>query len=109
VGTEVVIVGGRKPHEPQKVVRPGELPKTCDPKTPKKRPADPVLERWKRLDTPALVTELGVELWRDGKQTRWPEVASLLLDRGLDDGDDVALAGLLSAAGALPDRAVERE
>lgn len=109
IGTEVIIVGGRKPHEPQKVVRPGEVPKTFNPQAGKKRPADPVLGRWKRLDTPELVTELSVELWRDGKQTRWPEVASLLLERGLDEADDAALVGLLSAAGALPDRAVARE
>lgn len=106
VGTEVIIVGGRNAaHEAAEAAKKGS---TFDP-SPKKLPPDPVLAGWKAMDTEDLVTTLDNELWLDSDLTRWPEVAGLLLDRGLNAGEDAALAGLFSMAGNLPSSAVERE
>jgi lipoprotein-anchoring transpeptidase ErfK/SrfK len=110
VGTEVVIVGGeRAPKEAEapKAVK-GNDPSTFNPAAPKPQPKDPLLEDWKRMSTRDLLVVLGDELWMNPKTSRWPEVARLLLNRGLED-DDLALRGLLLGVNDLPTTAVERE
>jgi hypothetical protein len=112
VGTEVVIVGGKDVQErvvtPEKLIA-AKAKATFDPKDNKPTPKDAVLEGWKALATPDLLVVLDNELWLASESTRWPEVASLLLDRGLKNRDDAALAGLLTRAGTLPDADRERE
>ena len=111
VGTEVVIVGGR--DLPERVVTPEQVmaekaKQTFDP-TRRGPAADPVVEEWKALDTADLVRVLRNELWIDEESSRWPEVAALLLGRGLEREDDAALHGLMAQVGRLPDRRLERE
>jgi lipoprotein-anchoring transpeptidase ErfK/SrfK len=103
IGTEVIIVGGRRPDE-----EPPTVENTFDPE-PKKQPKDPVLEGWKKMDSQDLLAVLDNELWLDSDITRWPEVASILLDRGLTSEDDEALAGLFATAANLPNARVEHE
>jgi hypothetical protein len=104
VGTEVIIVGGHDIE--RRTVKPGEVKPNFDPDT--KPPADPVFDGWKKMSTDELLTELDDELWLDAETSRWPDVAGLLLDRGLrDDGE--ALEGLLVQLRSLPDEAVRRE
>jgi hypothetical protein len=106
VGTEVIIVGGRDvAREAKEAAARGN---TFDP-SPKKQPKDPVLEGWKAMDTEDLRITLDNELWLDAELTRWPEVASILLDRGLKSNDDEALDALFSMAGNLPNARIERE
>lgn len=109
VGTEVLIVGGR--DLPERVVTPAQVQaekskRTFDPTRP--AAADPVLEEWKALETPDLLVVLRNELWLDEESSRWPEVAAILLERGLGE-DDEALRGLMTQVGRLPDRRLERE
>lgn len=106
VGTEVIIVGGRDVAREAKEA--AERGNTFDP-SPKKQPKDPVLEGWKAMDTEDLRITLDNELWLDAELTRWPEVASILLDRGLKSNDDEALDALFSMAGNLPNARIERE
>jgi lipoprotein-anchoring transpeptidase ErfK/SrfK len=104
VGTEVIIVGGRDIE--RRTVRPGEVKSTFTPD--EKPPKDPELEGWKAMPTEELLGVLDDELWLDEESSRWPEVAGLLLDRGLED-DDEALVGLLEQSRSLPDEAARRE
>jgi hypothetical protein len=114
VGTEVVIVGGKRARhareEEAKAAPKGkDAAKLFNPAAPKPQPKDPLLEDWKTTATPELLVALEDELWMDPKTSRWPEVVRLLLKRALDEGDDLALRGLLMAASDLPTVAVERE
>lgn len=106
VGTEVIIVGGR--NAAKEAAEAAARGNTFDP-SPKKAPKDPVLEGWKAMNSEDLVITLDNELWLDSEISRWPEVASLLLDRGLKSDDEEALAGLFSMAGNLPSTRIERE
>lgn len=113
VGTEVIIVGGRHVAEEAEAKAGAGAKKPAglasfDP-TPKKAPKDPVLEGWRRMSTEDLLAVLDNELWLDADLTRWPEVANLLLDRGLKKDDGEALTGLFTAVADLPDARVERE
>ena len=110
VGTEVVIVGGEDVKE--QVVTPAQVQAekakaTFDPVRP--APKDPVVERWRALSTRELLVVLDNHLWRDAESSRWAEVAALLMERGLEEKDDAALAGLMSRPGSLDDAARERE
>lgn len=108
VGTEVVIVGGKRHPEPARTVaRKGSARATFDPAAPRPQPKDPLLERWERMPTARLLRVLEDELWEDEESSRWPEVARLLLNRGLGR-DDLALQGLLAGAADLP-AAAEQE
>lgn len=112
IGTEVVIVGGeRLEEERQDELEAGNDPSTFDPTkvVAKPKPRDPMLERWQRMATPALAEALADELWMPEESSRWPELASLLLDRGLTDADDEALAAVLMGVADLPNDRVERE
>lgn len=106
VGTEVLIVGGEHVEAPDEVD--GNDPSTFNP-TPKPRPADPLMERWKGMSTSELAATLGDELWMPEVTSRWSEVAHLLVTRGLREGDGDALAAILRGAGDLPSERVERE
>ncbi|MBW3629342.1 MAG: L,D-transpeptidase [Gemmatimonadetes bacterium] len=110
VGTEVVIVGGES--VPERVVTPERLQAqkakaTFDPARP--APADPTLDGWKALPTRGLLVVLDNELRLKKESTRWPEVAALLLDRGVKAKDDAALAGLMNRADRLPNEVIRRE
>jgi hypothetical protein len=107
VGTEVIVVGGKNAAA-EAAAYAASTKNTFDP-APKKRPQDPLLERWRAMDSEDLLRTLDSELWLDKEISRWPEVAGILLDRGLKSADDEALAGLLASAGNLPNSRVERE
>lgn len=109
IGTEVIIIGGE--HVERKVVTPDEMRSTFEPDPDKPAPVDPVVEAWKAMDLDDLLDELDTELWLGGvepEESRWPEVASILLERGLTDEPE-ALRALLGRAGDLPSRRLERE
>ena len=109
VGTEVVIVGGE--DIPQQEITPEEARRLAESFRPSgSRPVvkDPLLESWQRMTTKQLSLVLQSELWENPRRSRWPEVAHLLSDRGME-GDESALVGLLSGALDLPSADVERE
>jgi hypothetical protein len=101
VGTEVVIVGG------------GGAPAEAPPPAPARRaarpegtppPRDPFVVALEAQATPELLARLDDELVADafaGSDARWPSVASVLLFRGVKDGDDEALAGLFERYAGL--------
>lgn len=106
IGTEVLVVGGEDIEAPDEVD--GNDPSTFNP-TPKPRPADPLLERWKAMGTPDLAAALGEEIWMPETTSRWSEIAHLLISRALNDRDGDALAAILRGVGDLPSERVERE
>jgi hypothetical protein len=108
IGTEVVIVGGEHAREQRPATR-GNDPSTFDPGKPKPKPRDVQLEAWKEMPTGELLWELDEQLWGDSEESRWPEVASLLLKRGIEEADDDALAGLMLGIRHVPDERLERE
>ena len=96
VGTEVVIVGGDRevtaeppPAPARRATRPAGTPPPRDPFVVELE-ARPTAELLARLDD-ELVADAVVE-----GDARWPSVASVLLFRGVKDGDDDALAGLFA-------------
>ncbi|HEV7589614.1 MAG TPA: L,D-transpeptidase [Longimicrobium sp.] len=96
VGTEVVIVGGDReaaaeppPAPARRAARPAGTPP----------PRDPFVVELEAQTTSELLARLDDELVADAfaaSEARWPSVASVLLFRGVKDGDDEALAGLLT-------------
>jgi lipoprotein-anchoring transpeptidase ErfK/SrfK len=108
VGTEVVIVGGERARQETRAVAEGRVaaPSTFTPDRP--APRDAVLERWRRASTERLLDVLEEELWKPAEESRWSEVAGLLLRRGVENDAD-ALRGVLLRAGDLPNDVIERE
>ncbi len=109
IGTEVIIVGGEDVE--RRVVTPEEMKNTFDPGDDKPRPVDPVVTAWEAMDLVELLDEFDTELWLGGvepDESRWSEVATILLERGLSDEPE-ALRALLGRAGDLPSRRLERE
>ena len=109
IGTEVLIVGGENVE--RRTLRPEESVSTFTPDRPISVPEDPVLEGRNAMRTRALLRELARELPRGGivpAESRWTEIAGLLVQRGLE-GDAAALRGLLRAAPGVTDRHVELE
>jgi hypothetical protein len=109
VGTEVIIVGGEDVAKNARVV---DLREGYDPSlasTGSRRPpaVDRVLQGWSRLDTPDLFEVLDEQL-ESWEESRWDEVAVMLLQRARDD-DDEAMSGLFERANDLPAPVVERE
>ncbi len=109
VGTEVIIVGGEDVTRNARVV---DLREGYDPslasRTPRRpQPPDPVMERWKEMETSDLAEVLDDELVRS-RMSRWDEVAILLLERALD-GDERAARALFARAYDLPSLRVELE
>jgi hypothetical protein len=109
VGTEVVIVGGDHHRDNGRVVdlRLGYDPSLASTGSRGTSRPDPVREGWKRMATPALLDALDAHV-AAGSDSRWDEVAVLLLQRSRMH-DDAALQGLLARAGALPTAGMERE
>jgi L,D-transpeptidase YbiS len=99
VGTEVVIVGGAR----EAVSAPPPAARSSRPEgTPP--PRDPFVVELEGEATAALLDRLDDELVADAfseGEAKWPSVASVLLFRGVKDGDDAALGGLLSRVGGL--------
>jgi lipoprotein-anchoring transpeptidase ErfK/SrfK len=102
IGTEVVVVGG---HD----LPPASPP---PPRTSRSRPAgtppprDPVVVELEGEDTEVLLERLDGELFGSALAEAagdWPRVASVLLFRGVKEGDDAALAGLLTKVEAIGD------
>jgi lipoprotein-anchoring transpeptidase ErfK/SrfK len=100
VGTEVMIVGGQR--EPVATTPPRTTSRTSSRTGPP--PRDPFVVELEGEDTYDLLQRLDDELvataFAEGSP-RWPSVASVLLFRGVKDGDDEALAGLLVKVGEL--------
>jgi hypothetical protein len=103
IGTEIVIVGGERVREPDPAA---SAPKPTAQRTQgtaarkSSLARDPFLELLETLPTSDLLTALDEELAAT-RETRWPEVAGVLLKRGIRKYDDPALAGLLGRAGGL--------
>lgn len=94
VGTEVVVVGGAN-VEATPAARRRTTTSSRPAGTPP--PRDPVVVSLEREETGALLERLDAELFSTafaGSGPGWPRVASVLLFRGVKDGDDEALAGL---------------
>lgn len=95
-GTEVVIVGG--PDEPATPPPPRRGGSGGPPKR------DAFLAAMEGLTTPSLLSRLDDEMIAAtvaGSAVRWPTVASVLVSRGVQEGDDLALEGLLGRVGTL--------
>ncbi len=110
VGTEVIIVGGEEARQNARTVdfRDGYDPILASTGGRRNAPADRVLEGWKRLDTEELLGELDVQLRMSSRDTRWDEIAVLLLQRATD-GDDLAMEALLTRAPDLGSERMRRE
>jgi lipoprotein-anchoring transpeptidase ErfK/SrfK len=111
VGTEIVIVGGR---DPQPVERPAQTASTASRRREgEPPPRDPFIVELEGESTAGLLDRLDDELFSTaavgaGARSRWHQVASVLLLRGVKEDDDDALAGLLArqkelGSGALRD------
>ncbi len=109
VGTEVIIVGGEDVTESARVVdlREGYDPSLASRGRQGPAPVDQKLEGWKKLRTPALLAALDEQL-EQRVDSRWDQVATLLIDRAAD-ADEEALLGLLTRAGNLSSERVQRE
>lgn len=106
VGTEVVIVGGSR----EAVRAPAGARSSRPEGTPP--PRDPFVVELEHQPTAQLLSRLDDELVADSFSegtARWPSVASVLLFRGVRDGDDDALDGLLRRVGDLGEGRVRTE
>jgi lipoprotein-anchoring transpeptidase ErfK/SrfK len=101
VGTEIIMVGGRNPAP---AAQPRQTASTSTRRTGANGerippPRDPFIVELEEQETYDLLDRLDDELFAAvaarGAQTRWHQVASVLLLRGTKQGDDEALAGLL--------------
>lgn len=106
LGTEVVIVGsGRRstantPPPPAARARPAPA-RTSGVRRPP--PRDAMVIALEAKNTPELLEQLEEELFvavATPGEVRWPLVASVLVERGLKEDDDEALAGILRRAGS---------
>jgi hypothetical protein len=100
IGTEVVVVGGDRVPEPDPAAG---APKPAARSSAAKKTTlarDPFLELLETLPTDELLTALDEEL-EATSDARWPEVAGVLLKRGLRKYDDEALRGVFRRAGGL--------
>lgn len=100
VGTEVVIVGGDREAvaEPPRITSRRTRPAGTPP------PRDPFVVELEGESTPTLLARLDDELLADAVvegEARWPSIASVLLFRGVKEGDDEALAGMMTVLGTL--------
>ena len=68
-----------------------------------------MLAGWKAMPTDELLLVLADELWLDAESSRWPAVASLLVERGLKKHDVAALTGMMRVLDDLPSRGAEHE
>lgn len=98
VGTEIVIVGGRNPQPPERPAQTASAPRRREGEPP---PRDPFIVELEEQDTYELLDRLDDELFSSSVagaagRTRWHQVASVLLLRGVKEDDDDALEGLLA-------------
>jgi hypothetical protein len=110
VGTEVIIVGGKDVD--RKTITPREMQQKLAANfrpAANGGPRDATVERWKKMPTLDLLTELDRQLWADEEKTRWSEIATLLLERAYKGDDDEALRGVMLAVQDLPSMRIERE
>jgi L,D-transpeptidase ErfK/SrfK len=108
VGTEVIIVGSSRPR----IRRPPASQLRGSAARGPVEIEDLVPADWVRLATPHLLTQLRDELAvaaRGRSQSHWPEAASLLLKRALEQDDRTALRGLVLMHDGIRDAAVEAE
>jgi hypothetical protein len=110
VGTAVILVDGEDVKKNARVVdlRRGYDPSLASTANRRPPPVDRVYQAWRRMETEKLLEVLDEQLELDAEESRWDEVAILLLERGKKD-DDEALAGLFSRSGDLPSVEIERE
>jgi L,D-transpeptidase ErfK/SrfK len=112
VGTEVIIVGGEEVKEKARVVdlREGYDPSLASKGGKKAAAVDRVYERWVEMETEELVGELDEQLEEveDEEESRWDEIAMILVDRAQQE-DDEAIGALHSRAGDLPTASMELE
>ncbi|HZG42585.1 MAG TPA: L,D-transpeptidase, partial [Longimicrobium sp.] len=101
VGTEIIMVGGRNaaPAAPPRQAASTSTRRTGPNGERIPPPRDPFIVELEQQETYDLLDRLDDELFAAvaarGAQTRWHQVASVLLLRGAKGGDDEALAGLL--------------
>ncbi|HWK88744.1 MAG TPA: L,D-transpeptidase [Longimicrobium sp.] len=111
VGTEIVIVGGHGAAPEASARQTSSTRRTTSRSGPP--PRDPFIVELEEEDTEDLLTRLEDELFAAvaarGAATRWHQVASVLLLRGTKEGDDDALAGVLSRVGELGAGALREE
>lgn len=103
IGTEVIIRGVERGPAVSRNVRLAAAARA--------RPAPPEGAQWKKTSTPELLALLEDELTvaeYSSEPSRWPEIAGVVLRRGLD-GDGVALRGLLELAEPIESREVADE
>ncbi|HEX8691088.1 MAG TPA: L,D-transpeptidase [Longimicrobium sp.] len=108
IGTEVVIVGGHDlpPAEPP----PARTSRSRPAGTPP--PRDPLVVELEGQETEVLLERLDRELFGSAFAEGagdWPRVASVLLFRGVKEGDDAALAGLLTKVEDMGDGRLREE
>ncbi|MQA88977.1 MAG: L,D-transpeptidase family protein [Gemmatimonas sp.] len=110
IGTEVIIVGGEQVKKNARVVdlRKGYDPSLASKGGRKKASVDKVYQRWIEMDTDELADVLEEELEEDVDDSRWDEVALILVDRAQNENDE-ALDVLFERSLDLPTRAIERE
>lgn len=112
VGTEVIIVGGDEVKEKARVVdlRKGYDPSLASKGGAKPPPMDRLYRRWLEMDTDDLVEELEeqLEVAADDEESRWDEIALILVDRAQEEDDD-ALDALFALATDLPTKSIELE
>jgi lipoprotein-anchoring transpeptidase ErfK/SrfK len=111
VGTEIVIIGGR---DPQPVERPAQQTASAASRRREGEPPprDPFIVELEGENTYDLLDRLEDEMFSSvagaGARSRWHQVASVLLLRGVKEDDDEALQGLMArmtelGTGALRD------
>lgn len=110
VGTEVIIVGGEDVEKKGKVV---DLRKGYDPSLASKGkkpppPPDPIFVSWTKMNTDDLRDALEEQLEEDLDESRWDQIAGILLERA-SDGDEGAMEALFEQSTSLPSVEVERE
>jgi lipoprotein-anchoring transpeptidase ErfK/SrfK len=103
VGTEIIIVGGRNPQPPE---RPAQAASTASRRREgEPPPRDPFIVELEGEDTYALLDRLQDEMFSSvagaGPRSRWHQVASVLLLRGVKEDDDAALQGVMSPIAEL--------
>ncbi|HUE97352.1 MAG TPA: L,D-transpeptidase [Longimicrobiaceae bacterium] len=110
VGTEVIIVGGEDVLQEARVVdlREGYDPSLASTGRKPPPPVDRLHARWKTLATDGLLSVLDEQLRADEDESRWDEVAGMLLERARNR-DQEALQGLFDRSWRLPSDGVERE
>ncbi len=110
VGTEVIIVGGDDVRENARVVdlREGYDPTLASTGGRRTLTVDARHDSWKRMATDDLLEALEGELDRRTRDSRWDEVAVLLLQRAVANDDD-ALGGMLSRSAGFPSSRIEKE